>query len=523
MTRQLKFFLAVLLIIGIFFRFFNLDRKFYWYDETFTSLRISGYTQTEVVQQLTRGQVMGIEDLMHYQRPNPEKSLIDTVKGLAVEEPQLTPLYFVAARFWVLWFGHSVAAIRSLSALFSLLAFPAVYWLCLELFSSSRVGWFAVALLAVSPFHVLYAQEARPYSLWTVTLLLSIASLLRAIRLNTKRSWAIYAATAVLGLYTHLLSVLVLLGHALYVAVTERFRWTKTSAAFAIASGAAFLTFVPWIVAVIANFRAADRATQWSKSETHLLSLANNWAANISRLFFDFGITSESPKLYLLLAIPVILSLLILVGYAIYFLCRTAPQWASLFILISLGVTAIAIILPDLIVGGIRSTKSRYLIPCYLSIQVAVAYLLASRLSFKSLNSRRQQIWAAIAIAIFSCSVLSCAISSQAQTWWTKESGSFNLSIARIVNQATRPLTISHFSSYGLNQALPLSYLLEPKTRFLFIFKDKIPAIPTEFDWVFISNPPDELFKYFKNKGTYKIEVVNTQSGDEVLYKLVKK
>lgn len=506
MTHKLKFFLAVLLLIGVFFRFFNLDRKFYWYDETFTSLRISGYTQTEVVQQVTNGKVISIEDLMHYQRPNPEKSLIDTVKGLAIEEPQLTPLYFITARFWVMLFGYSVAGIRSLSALISLLAFPAIYWLCLELFSSPRVGWFAVALLAVSPFHVLYAQEARPYSLWTVMLLLSSASLLRAIRRNTICSWGVYLVTTILGFYTHLLSVLVFFGQALYVAIIERFRWSKISSAFTFVSGAVFLSFLPWIVAVIANFHAAYRTTQWSKSQIHLLSLANNWAANIGRLFFDFGITSESPKFHIILAIPVIFCLLIIVGYAIYFLCQMAPQRVCLFILTSILVTAIAIILPDLIIGGIRSTKSRYLIPCYLSIQLAVAYLLASPFNFKYLNKKIINV---IAIAIFSCSVFSCAISSQAQTWWIKESGSFNLSIARIVNQTTRPLIISHFSNYALNQALPLSYLLEPKVRFLFILKENIPPLPKGFSHVFFTSPPENLIlnKIEKNS-SYKIEKI---------------
>lgn len=45
-----------------------------------------------------------------------------------------------------------------------------------------------MALIAVSPFHVLYAQEAREYSLWTVTILLSSAALLRAMRVKTKLS-----------------------------------------------------------------------------------------------------------------------------------------------------------------------------------------------------------------------------------------------------------------------------------------------------------------------------------------------
>ncbi|MCA1991587.1 MAG: hypothetical protein LDL41_06000 [Coleofasciculus sp. S288] len=73
----LRFLIIVLLVLGIFFRFVNLDRRVYWVDETYTSLRISGYRQIEVAEQIFDGHEIGIEDLQKYQRINPEKSLID--------------------------------------------------------------------------------------------------------------------------------------------------------------------------------------------------------------------------------------------------------------------------------------------------------------------------------------------------------------------------------------------------------------------------------------------------------------
>ncbi len=163
--KGLRFLLIVILALGVFFRFVNIDRKVYWFDETFTSLRISGYTEKEAIAQLCNNQQIGVEDLQKYQHPTPGRTLTDTLKSLALEDPQHPPLYYLMTRFWVQWFGSSVAVIRSLTALFSLLALPCMYWLCLELFNSSLVASVAVAMLAVSPFHVLYAQEAREYSL----------------------------------------------------------------------------------------------------------------------------------------------------------------------------------------------------------------------------------------------------------------------------------------------------------------------------------------------------------------------
>jgi uncharacterized membrane protein len=50
----------VWLVLGVFFRFVNLDRKIYWHDESYTSLRISGYTLAEVKKQVFDGHEVGL-------------------------------------------------------------------------------------------------------------------------------------------------------------------------------------------------------------------------------------------------------------------------------------------------------------------------------------------------------------------------------------------------------------------------------------------------------------------------------
>ena len=164
-----------------------------------------------------------------YQYPSAETSINDTIETLIEEDSQHPPFYFGALTSWVKFFGNSVAVIRSFSAIISLLTFPCLYWLCQELFRSKWVSWTALALTAISPVHVVYAQEARQYSLWIVTILLSSAILLRAIRQKNKINWFIYAATVALGLYTHLFFGLVAIGQGIYVILTERFKFNKVS------------------------------------------------------------------------------------------------------------------------------------------------------------------------------------------------------------------------------------------------------------------------------------------------------
>lgn len=78
-STWLKILVAILLVLGIFFRFSNLDRKVHWSDETSTSLQVSGYTVADFDRQIPNGRIVGIEDIQKFQRINTEKGLVDTV------------------------------------------------------------------------------------------------------------------------------------------------------------------------------------------------------------------------------------------------------------------------------------------------------------------------------------------------------------------------------------------------------------------------------------------------------------
>lgn len=490
----LRFLVIVILVMGVFFRFVNLDRKVYWFDEAFTSLRISGYTEREAIALVCNNQEIGVEDLQKYQRLTPQKTLTDTLKSLAVEDPQHPPLYYVMTRFWVQWFGSSVAVTRSLTALISLLALPCVYWLCLELFHSSLVGWIAVALLAVTPFHVLYAQEAREYSLWTLTILLSSATLLRAMRLKTKLSWGMYAVTVALGLYTFLFSALVSIAHGVYVIATEKFRLTKRVIAYLLTSGVGLLAFTPWVVVILSQSTQINKTTGWTgEVKIPRLLQIKEWIVNLSYFFVDFdydlirGAEDSWLKLLIKYSSPFIL---IFVGYSIYFLCRKSPKQVWLFVLTLIGFTALPLAIPDFILGGIRSQTPRYLIPAYLGIQLAVSYLLATQIFSTSVTIARRKLWQLVMVTLLTAGVISCAIISQTQTWWYKELNLYTPQVVEIINQAPQPLVITSCQgTWPLGDELALSHRLAPKARLLPVYESNVPQIPNTFSDVFFYNP----------------------------------
>lgn len=514
--------LIILLTLGVGFRSINLDKKVYWYDETFTSLRVAGFTEAEAVQNLSKNTLISVEYLLKYQRLNPETSVVDTIKSLAVEDTQHPPLYYAIARFWMQWFGSSITAMRSIAVVLSLLAFPSIYWLCRELFDSPLTGWVAVSLIAISPFHLGYAQQSRQYGLWTVTILLSCATLLRAVRVKTKLSWGIYAVALAASLYTFLFSGLVALAHAIYVLSIEKFRRRSSIiTAYIIASVAGILMFSPWLAVVIVNFSQAKRVTSWTGLKGNFWGLFKSWVGNIGRVFCE----TQNKRIDILASLGVLL----LVVYALYFLWQRASKPACLFIFILIAITAGALILPDLILGGIRSTSARYLIPSYLGIEIAVAYLIANKLQRNS-NSRNTNRWLStlMIVLLLAGGVISCGISSQAEAWWHNQG---NPVVARYINKATTPLVISDTHIADL---LSMSHLLDPKVRLLIAPRCYtcninyradtelyLPKITDDFsDVFFFSTSSSELWmEEVKKQKAERIELV-VHSYESSLWKL---
>ncbi|MBX9254493.1 glycosyltransferase family 39 protein [Desmonostoc muscorum CCALA 125] len=413
----LRFLIIILLVIGVLLRFVNLDRKVYLGDEVVTSLRISGYTLAEMKDNLANGRLLNMQDLHKYQYPSPEKNAIHTVKSIALEESQVAPLYFVMARFWVEWFGNSVAVTRSFSVFISLLTFPSIYWLCLELFESSLIAWIAMALVAVSPVHLIYAQYARPYGLWIVTILISSAALLGAMRLKTRGAWTIYALTLPLGLYTHLFFGFVVLAQGIYVVIIERFRLSKTLISYFLSSVIGVLTLVPWIVVAITS--PAPETVDWTNAKQTLLGSVIRWVGIISRVFLDLDVTPNDSGPMKILLITLILMISILIIYSIYVICRKTYQRVWLFVLTLTGSLVLPLMLLDFVLLK-RYGTTRYILPSLLGMQLAVAYLFGTNIVSTSTKNWQKKLSPFLGFIVIIGGVISCTLYSQAYMWWNQ-------------------------------------------------------------------------------------------------------
>ncbi|MBG1240954.1 glycosyltransferase family 39 protein [Nostoc sp. NZL] len=511
----LKILVIILIGLGIFFRFAHLGHKIYCCDESWTSVAISGHTVAELKQEVSNYQgTIPITIFDKYQYINPDHGVADTVNYLITSDPQHPPLYYVMVRLWAQVFGDSPTGVRSFSALISMLIFPSVYWLCLELFESTVVGWVAMALVAVSPLQLFFAQEARQYSLWMVEILLSSAALLRTIRQDNKVNWVVYTLTLALGLYTHLFTVLVMITHGIYVAIQQQFRFTKTLLNYLLVSIVAFLMLLPWLIFIIPHTRTAleltsGSAVKWINNPFELIAI---FLIRVTRIFFDLNLTSdifafnsftlEGSLFYSITALIFSLSLIV---YLIFFTIKISKYKTSLLIFLMGGFTSLLLVIYDLISGGIRSIQVRYQLPLYLSLEIIVAYVLAFHI-FQE-KTWQKNISQSLLVGLLIAGLISDVRFFQAGNWWTQSDGQFIRETGQFLKESERPLLVINDSPINLGGILTLSRY-SPKVSLLPVADDSLLLIPPKYSHILFMQNNSSLFHQLEQDKTYSLKVI---------------
>ncbi len=163
------------------------------------------------------------------------------------------PFYYYLINIWRSLTGldatHNQVMLRLPSVFFALSAMWFVFLIARKSFNK-QVGFLAVALLAINPFFIGFAQEARMYMLLTALVLGAYYFLLKIFKNeNLKSSWVFFTIINVLGIYTHNFYWFCLAG---LVATSLVFLpWVEKKyklIIYALGSGLATLAvFSPWI------------------------------------------------------------------------------------------------------------------------------------------------------------------------------------------------------------------------------------------------------------------------------------
>ncbi|HSB74734.1 MAG TPA: glycosyltransferase family 39 protein, partial [Terriglobales bacterium] len=156
--------------------------------------------------------------------------------------------YHLVLRYWLL-LGGSEAVVRSFSVIVALATIVALYKLGRELFDGPTAVLAAV-FAASNPFLVRYSQEVCAYTPAALLAVLASLYLLRALKKDSGGNWAGYAVSAILMLYCHVLTVLVVVAHGLAAALARERRLTTRMILAFLAIAAAFIPLAWCIIAV---------------------------------------------------------------------------------------------------------------------------------------------------------------------------------------------------------------------------------------------------------------------------------
>jgi hypothetical protein len=316
---------VVLILAGTFLRFQGLHRRGIWHDEAVTLWRA------------------GLPDWSQVLHAPPWV------------EP---PLYYLLLHGWVPWFPGEGA--RLLSAAFGSAALV-LAWLVLRRELARNEALAALALFALSPFEILYAQQARPYTLRVVLALAGLLALRRAIRTGRHRDWALTASTIIGSSLAHFLSLAWLPALGMREALARglpRKRWTR-AAGWAVAAAA------PALALAVVRRGAIAHAVGSAHGPTAP-------AAFLTGLVTLFGAGAWVPAAlarpaWLLFAVPACAGLLHAVA-GIRRRTGAPPAGASI---LALGLTPPVLLMAANWTGVVQTPKIRFAIEAHLFLLVA--------------------------------------------------------------------------------------------------------------------------------------------------------
>jgi 4-amino-4-deoxy-L-arabinose transferase-like glycosyltransferase len=222
----------LLLGLALCVRLVGLEGRPLWYDEAFSVL---------------------------FARQGPAAILVGTLGSAGAPAADIHPIvYYGILWTWMGLLGTSPAAARLLSVFFGFGALLLAYGLGREVLGR-RPGPVLLLCLALAPFQVHYAQEARMYAQLTFFLIGATWALWRGLQRSGWLPWLMFALCATLAQYSHNLAFIYLVPLALTPVLLRRWRaaW-KTLAAGLLA----LLLYLPWLVHIPAQI-AKVQAGYW--------------------------------------------------------------------------------------------------------------------------------------------------------------------------------------------------------------------------------------------------------------------
>ena len=172
-------------------------------------------------------------------------SIVDRI--IREGDPQ-PPLHYWTLQTWVRTFGDSEWAMRSLSALLSILLVPLVFQLGRRAFSE-QVGLLVAALTTFHPYQIWLAQDVRNMYQLAIGAGLIATLLLPGLLRGRRANWIGYILFGAFAMYSHYYAIFGLVAHGTFVFLAKNnkehwLRWLAAGSAIAVA-------VLPWAIIIL--------------------------------------------------------------------------------------------------------------------------------------------------------------------------------------------------------------------------------------------------------------------------------
>ncbi|MDD5109028.1 MAG: glycosyltransferase family 39 protein [Candidatus Omnitrophica bacterium] len=216
--------LAILLVCGLILRLYHLGVRSLWFDEAYT---------------IFNGQYLA--------------SVVSRLGALPDRYPSF--LSDIPVYFWSLLSGRNEFTLRLFSVVFGIAAIWLIYKFGLKIFGQ-KTALIAAFLLAISPIHIYYSQELRPYSLILLISLGSALFLLKALEKGALAFWTGYVILNVLNIYLHYMTIFFLFAQVVFFLIFMK-DYKNQIRKWIFYNSVIFVLLAPWLINSIILLKAS--------------------------------------------------------------------------------------------------------------------------------------------------------------------------------------------------------------------------------------------------------------------------
>lgn len=450
---------AISILVSSSFKFLNLERHLFWYDETISATRIVGTSEDEI-DALFNNNKTTIGEVSKYRKQRRDRNIINVLQSGFVDS-QVSPLYHSIVHFWAAIFGDSISSFRSCSIIISLLGILAAYWFGHELLRGEVGGIILASIYAVSPFFFAYAREVRMYSLWSVAIFLVHASFFRALRKQGLKDWGLYTLLTAFSLYAHLLSVFVIATHGIFLAARLAFQRRssdiKIAKYFLVSQAASLLLFAPWIFIIIRNIFNIEERISWLDREVKIQEGIIHTLGLIAHIFVTDG--RDADNMFMRYAPPIWIGTFIILSCVFLSLLslRSIRNENLTQLLLAATVSFLAFMfIPCVFLDQGMLLIPRYQIPTLIVVQLVIGAWI-NYLAF--INYR---VGISLLAALATAGIISSYSLTQEQLVFNKGGDHVLFPAIQIIKESNNPAILSvQGSRFSL---MLLTYYLDPET-----------------------------------------------------------